>query len=93
METKTFRVAAVTSNANSFGLKQMVLLAQDGTAYKVCANSLHLKQKGEDITVQFDEAEGDYNFTSLGFEIPEEMPKAPKHIMDAVIEEIWGVPA
>jgi hypothetical protein len=93
METKTFRVASVSSNTNSFGLKQMVLLAQDGTAYKACANSLNLKQRGEDVTVQFDEGEQEYDFTSLGFEIPEKMPEAPKHIIDAVIEEVWGVTA
>jgi hypothetical protein len=90
METKTFRVVAVTTNANSFGLKQMVLLAQDGTAYKACANSIRLRQRGEDVTVPFDEGEQEYDFTSLGFELPEKMPDAPKDVLDAVIEEVWG---
>lgn len=47
---KDFKVVAVSENHNSFGLKQMIMVAKDGTAYKGCFNDLNIKAKGETIT-------------------------------------------
>jgi len=46
---KEFKVVAVSENTNSFGLKEMIMVAKDGTAYKGCFNSLNIKTKGETI--------------------------------------------
>lgn len=48
---KDFKVVAVSSNTNSFGLRQMVVVAQDGEAYTTCANYLNVKEKGDTITM------------------------------------------
>ena len=41
--TKSFKVVSVASNQNSFGLTGMILLAADGEAFEVAANSISLK--------------------------------------------------
>lgn len=47
---KNFKVVAVSENTNSFGLRQMVMVAKDGAAFRGCFNSLNVKQKDETIT-------------------------------------------
>jgi hypothetical protein len=85
---KEFKVVAVSDNTNSFGLRQMVVIAKDGTAYKTCASYLNVKKKGE-ILVQT------YNLTVTGnptnqhfsgCELTERIEDAP----DEVIQEIWN---
>lgn len=44
-----FRVAAVSTNTNSFGLRQMIMVSRSGHTYKACFNSLNVKDKGDDI--------------------------------------------
>jgi hypothetical protein len=89
-----FKVAAVSDNANSFGLKGMILMNKDGVVYQVGANSLYVKQAGDEIVVPCDWNECDdeglpmvnWHFYSLGFEIPERFPDAPKN----VVAEVWA---
>jgi hypothetical protein len=82
---KRFKVAAVSSNSNSFGLTGMVLVARDGTAYQVGASDLHLRRKGSVIAVPIT-GRRCLNFAQLGFEIPERLPQAPS----AVVAEVWN---
>jgi len=42
-----FKVVMVSDNTNSFGLRQMVLVARSGEVYKTCASSLNVKTVGE----------------------------------------------
>lgn len=82
--TKTFKVAAVSSNRNSFGLTGMILMARDGEAWQVGANDLNRRAKGTLIQVQVIGKRG-RNFAALGFEIPERLSKAPRK----VVAEVW----
>lgn len=81
---KAFKVAAVSSNMNSFGLKGMILVARDGEAYQVGANSMNLKRQGSVLRVPGRATAR--NFAALGFEIPERLPPAPRK----VVAEVWG---
>ena len=84
-----FKVAAVSSNRNSFGLKGVVLIARGGRAFQVGASDLHVPKVGDVITIPFIELEGKpvLNFAALCFEIPEELnPPAPP----SVVKEVWG---
>jgi len=89
-----FCVAAISENTNSFGLRGMVLMSEIGTTYQVGANSLHLKEIGDKITIPCEwnecDAEGipqvSHNFYTLGYEIPTRLPNAPQN----VIKEVWG---
>jgi hypothetical protein len=83
--TKRFRVAAVSSNRNSFGLTGLVLVARDGTAYQVGASDLHVHRKGSVVAVPIT-GRRCLNFARLGFEIPERLPQAPP----AVVAEVWN---
>jgi len=92
--SQVFKVVAVSSNMNSFGLTGMILMRQNGVAYQVGANSISVKKVGDTVTVPCDWNEVDpmgdpmvnYHFYSLGFEIPERLPDAP----DNVVKEVWN---
>ena len=76
---KEFKVLAKSSNTNSFGLHQFVVLSTDGECYKIHGSMYVNKDKG-DIVQQTD---GRF----IGFEMPEKMPKAP----EGVIKEVFNV--
>lgn len=78
--SKAFKVAAVSSNMNSFGLTGMILVARDGEAWQVGANSINVKRQGSVLKVK------GRNFAALGFEIPERLPPAPRK----AVAEVWG---
>ena len=75
-----FKVAAISDNTNSFGLHQHVLIAQDGTAYTACANSLNKKTVGDEIECNV------RKFHEHSFEIPQQIKDAPPE----VVKEVWN---
>lgn len=85
--TEQFKVLMVSENHNSFGLRQCVMIAKDGTAFKACANDLNIPKKGDtlEVPVTVGKFKTNYNFSALSFEIPERMEDAPK----GVIKEVW----
>lgn len=82
---KPFKVAAVSRNTNCFGLRGMVIMAADGEAYEVGANSLNARLKGSTLKVPIVGRNG-RGFSRLGFEIPRRLPTAPA----GVLREVWG---
>jgi len=83
---KEFKVAAVSTNRNSFGLRGVVLVAEDGQAYEVGANDLHLPQQGEVLEVPTKPGLG-LDWGKLGFEIPRKLdPRATPE----VVRQVWG---
>jgi hypothetical protein len=82
---KTFKVASVSSNTNSFGLSGMILIARDGEAWQVGASHHYPKTRGDLVRVPVLGRRG-RNFAPLGFEIPERLPLAPA----GVVREVWG---
>jgi hypothetical protein len=76
---KAFKVAAVSSNRNSFGLRSMVVVASDGEAYRVLSNDLHIKRERQVLLV--DQRDGGWNFAALGYEVPEKLPTAPADVV------------
>lgn len=86
MPSKQFKVAAVSANTNSFGLTGLVLVAADGEAWQVGANSINRKDKGTVLTVPVTDA-GSPQWHGFGFEIPHRLtPDAPP----AVVSEVWN---
>ena len=82
---KVFKVATLSSNRNSFGLRGMILIARDGEAWEVATNDLNAKPKGTLFVVATDNENRDWS--KYGFEIPRRLkPDAPA----GVVKEIWG---
>lgn len=86
--TEKFRVVAVSDNTNSFGLKQVVLVAKSGTAFKACKYGPDCPKKGEDVVIPvtvhaFYES---HNFAAAGYEIPEQLTDVSKEL----VNEIYG---
>ncbi len=81
-----FKVVAVSENANSFGLRQMIMVAQDGTTCKGCFSSLNVKEKGDTVEGQVNICHGKVLSVQFnGGELIELGPeKAPKAVIKAV---------
>ena len=83
---KQFKVASVSDNTNDFGLYGMVLIALDGEAWQVGANSVNVKIKGAVLHV---DVHGDSPaWENFGFEIPEKLERPPAK----VVSEVWNQP-
>jgi hypothetical protein len=82
MNPKAFRVAAISTNTNSFGLRGHILMNRDGVTYQVGRSDYN----GEDRwkVGQIIMAEGQFRFP--GTEIPHRMETPPV----GVIEKVWG---
>lgn len=78
-----FKVVARSQNTNSFGLRQLVLLAKDGTVCKACFNSLNSREIGQNITGEANILHGEVLSVYFpGGELPELLPeKAPKKVI------------
>jgi hypothetical protein len=88
MGSTLFKVAAVSSNANSFGLRGMVLMARTGEAWQVGVNHLNVKQVGHLVSGELIGEGGRYEgrqFYGMEYEIPKKLPNAPSN----VVEEVW----
>jgi hypothetical protein len=81
---KTFVCAAKSTNYNAFGLRGCVLIANDGDAWQVAANSLNEPEVGERLSVPLNELNGNPMFHGFGYEIPERLPNAPENIVTGV---------
>ena len=92
MKSKLFKAVAVSSNANSFGLNQHVLLAKDGQAFKALKTGQFKMKQGENVHLHLccpDKPAALHNIQwgPAGFECPENCPPAPP----AVVKEVWQV--
>ena len=83
-----FKVVTQSSNTNSFGLKQYVLVSKSGQAFKACKNPLFGPKTGETIGVPLIlDKKGNvtgFNFAQAGFEIPEKLPNPPKEVLNEI---------
>lgn len=84
-DPRPFKVAAVSSNTNSFGLYQHVLVHESGEAWTACASQLNRKAKGSTIQLATN------NFAKHGFEIPNRLPEAPENVLAELF--VQGSPA
>lgn len=82
-----FKVVAISSNTNSFGLRQMVLLSRSGLAYKACFNSLNVKNVNEIINGVATFSDGKViSVAFVGGELVQKIRKPSKDI----IYDAWG---
>jgi len=84
--TKQFKVVAVSENTNSFGLKQMYMVAKDGSAFRACFNSLNVKQKDEVIngSVTVDDNGKELRTEFVGGELCEKLLSPPLETVRAI---------
>jgi len=85
--TQQFRVASISTKANSFGLHGHIMVATTGEAWEVArSRGCHLPawNKGQDITVPLDGLLAP-EWHRLNCEIPRQLPRAPK----GVVKEIY----
>lgn len=83
---RAFKVVAVSTNTNSFGLYQMLVIAKDGTSYKTHASYLNVKKQGEILTQHYNlnEKGVETNHRFLGCELTELIEPAPEDVIAAI---------
>ena len=72
-----FKVASVSTNANSFGLLGHILVAKNGTAFECGKTRQFAHTKGDIVKVECHYPGGFFNWAGAGFEIP--MPSLTPH--------------
>lgn len=81
MKTKSFKVFAVSTNLNNFGLRGHILIARDVEAWAVGITDQFALKKGAEINVRYG-ADGVLEWARLGAEIPQRLSDAPKEVLD-----------
>lgn len=84
---RTYRVAAVSSNRNSFGLRGHILMAETGETWEVLRSDYtgHRRWRdGEDIAVRLD-TYGQPQWHRRAVECPRRLPAPPAE----VVRELW----
>lgn len=87
MYSESFTVIAVSSNTNSFGLRQFVAVSKCGYGFKACANSLNVPKANEVINVPFnfnDDGTPVFKYGAKGYELPEILTPVPTDVLNAV---------
>ena len=82
---KSFKVVAVSKNANSFGLHGHILVARDRTTYEAAKTGQFKHAEGDILEIPVSDY-GVPSWAACGFEIPRRLPKAPIK----VARLIWG---
>lgn len=83
-EHKEFKIVAVSSNTNSFGLYGVVIVARDGMAFEIATSELNKPEKNAVLIGEVEKG----SLLSLGnifYEIPSRKEDAPAK----VLAEIW----
>lgn len=83
-DTKSFKVAAVSNGANSFGLHGVIMVAEDGEAWEAAASKDNLTKQGE--VLDLDRKDVSAALASKGFEIVKSLAPAPAD----VVAQVWG---
>lgn len=89
MDSKRFKVAAVSSNTNSFGLREHVLIAKDGEAWKCLVNSLHTLKVGCYISLPY-ETQPTFATPTWSAESPSKIMNAPEEVVNVVWDDAFG---
>jgi hypothetical protein len=78
---KIFKVAAKSSNTNSFGLRQHIFVARDGSAFSNCRSYLNELPVGAEVSLP-ERADGSVELSALkGGELSQAMGPAPKKLV------------
>jgi len=83
--TRIFRVAAISSTSNSFGLTGVILVARDGAAYEVAVSGHTLSGISEGDDFEVTTKGGNLVGVPFSYEIPRSLSGVPP----AVVAEIW----
>jgi len=87
MLRKEFKVAILSTNTNSFGLRHAILIARDGEAFEAYpsaygSNPVH---QGQVVSVKCDEKYGQAILSTTGWEMCRATEDAPPE----VVAEVW----
>jgi len=80
-----FKVAAISSNKNTFGLNQGIAVAKDGTAYKIHFADWTGITRHRTLNIRRNTF-GRLEWSMHGIEAPELTVRAPRR----VVREVWG---
>lgn len=85
--SKEFKIIAISENSNSFGLKQFLAVARDGSAFKACANYLNLPTKGSIISMPMT-IDGVLLPSKMSYELCELVEPAPYKVVTELFPEL-----
>jgi len=84
MNMVQLKVVAVSSNHNSFGLRNMILIGDNGQGWQAAANDLNVKPRNAILTVPDGQSIPTF-LTLQSFEIPRQLADPPAELL----AEVW----
>jgi RecG-like helicase len=83
---RQLKVVAVSTNHNSFGLRNMIFIGDNGEGWQAAANDLNVRSKGDVLRIP-DDGDIGLHLAGFNFEIPSRLnPDPPAKLM----KEVWG---
>ncbi len=87
-----FICATVSTNTNSFGLYQFILISRQGEAYKAHASYYNVPKKGDEVFVPIvTDKEGNvigHNLSALSYEMPIRLERVPQSVINEAFKQI-----
>lgn len=80
---RAFRVIAISTNTNSFGLRGVIVISSTGEAWELCANDLHTPNHGAELTPEV--VDGVPQWGRLGFETPKRLQMDPFTLVGSIL--------
>lgn len=81
-----FKVAAISSNTNAFGLWGVVIIDKTGLAFRVGMNHLSKPNVGDVLDVTLN-GSSIHSIAGKSFEIPHKLPNAPASVLKELFED------
>ena len=84
---KDFRIVAISSNSNSFGLHGVVLVAEDGEAWEIGISLSYINNYSKGSVIKQERTQNEFGitvskqFVGVSYEIPRELQTAPKDVV------------
>ena len=78
------RVLAVSTNHNAFGVRNMILIGDNGKGWQAAANDLNVKKTGDVIVVP-DTGNVTEHLARMQFEIPSEL----SCVTEVLFRKVW----
>lgn len=86
-KTKPFKILTMSENTNAFGLRGVVLVAEDGESWEAGGSYLRVRDWAVGTVVNVPHNGLAATFAPIGLEIPRRLAKAPTTVVQALWEQ------
>ena len=79
-----FKVVSISTNANSFGLKGVMIVSKSGLAFEVAVGSIYVQKQGDVWNVLLTDKRNISKIEGINYELPRSVPAPSQDVIDAI---------